>query len=247
MSHRRRITSEEKSYQSLADRIISHLIHQGASTSCATIPVFCWITAFLDKMLINCGVTDEGCAALSSALRSNPSHLRELNLSWNKLIDSVKVLSVGLEDPHCKLEKLWLSDCGVTDKGCAALTSALRSNPSHLRELSLSWNKLRDSVKLLSDVLQNPHCKLEKLRPKCAKAHPGREGYGQQQIARRGAPRARPLLHAVIGNQLCRARSITSKAPHRRRAVKIAEGSASASSTLRHLLLFLGKNAAAEQ
>uniref|UniRef100_A0A8C1LZ29 NACHT domain-containing protein n=1 Tax=Cyprinus carpio TaxID=7962 RepID=A0A8C1LZ29_CYPCA len=57
-----------------------------------------------------------------------------------------------------------LSDCGVTDKGCAALTSALRSNPSHLRELSLSWNKLRDSVKLLSDVLQNPHCKLEKLR-----------------------------------------------------------------------------------
>uniref|UniRef100_A0A8C2E2M6 Uncharacterized protein n=1 Tax=Cyprinus carpio TaxID=7962 RepID=A0A8C2E2M6_CYPCA len=35
-----------------------------------------------------------------------------------------------------------LSDCGVTDEGCAALASALRSNPSHLRELNLTGNKL---------------------------------------------------------------------------------------------------------
>ncbi|XP_050960326.1 NLR family CARD domain-containing protein 3 [Labeo rohita] len=110
-----------------------------------------------------CGVTDEGCAALASALRSNLSHLRQLNLSGNKLGDSVKLLSDILQNPHCKLEILWLSDCGVTDEGCAALASALRSNPSHLRELNLSGNKLGDSVKLLSDVLQNPHCKLEKL------------------------------------------------------------------------------------
>uniref|UniRef100_A0A8C2K8K8 Uncharacterized protein n=1 Tax=Cyprinus carpio TaxID=7962 RepID=A0A8C2K8K8_CYPCA len=114
--------------------------------------------------LRDCGVTDEGCAALTSALRSNPSHLRELDLSWNKLGDSVKLLSDVLQDSHCKLEKLWLSDCGVTDEGCAALASALRSNPLHLRELDLSWNKLEDSVKLLSDVLQDPQCKLEKLR-----------------------------------------------------------------------------------
>ncbi|KAF7689955.1 hypothetical protein HF521_011759 [Silurus meridionalis] len=31
--------------------------------------------------LCDCGVSDEGCAALTSALRSNPSHLRELDLS----------------------------------------------------------------------------------------------------------------------------------------------------------------------
>ncbi|XP_026128580.1 NLR family CARD domain-containing protein 3-like isoform X8 [Carassius auratus] len=55
-----------------------------------------------------CGVTDEGCSALTSALRSNPSHLRELDLSVNKIRDSgVKCLCAGLEDPHCKLEKLW--------------------------------------------------------------------------------------------------------------------------------------------
>ncbi|CAM4640555.1 unnamed protein product [Leuciscus chuanchicus] len=116
--------------------------------------------------LRDCGVTDEGCAALTSALRSNPSHLRQLDLSLNKVGDSgVKQLSDLLQDPHCKLEILWLRDCGVTDEGCAALTSALRSNPSHLRQLDLSFNKVGDSgVKQLSDLLQDPHCKLEILR-----------------------------------------------------------------------------------
>ncbi|XDV33639.1 hypothetical protein PO909_003969 [Leuciscus waleckii] len=115
--------------------------------------------------LRNCGVTDEGCAALTSALRSNPSHLRKLYLSRNKVGDSgVKLLSDLLQDPHCKLEILRLWYCGVTDEGCAALTSALRSNPSHLRKLDLSWNNLIDSdVKLLSDLMVDPHYKLKKL------------------------------------------------------------------------------------
>ncbi|XP_052459086.1 uncharacterized protein LOC128017684 isoform X6 [Carassius gibelio] len=115
--------------------------------------------------LKDCGVTDEGCAALASALRSNPSHLRYLDLSRNKLgASGVNLLSDLLKDPRCKLKILWLSDCGVTDEGCSALTSALRSNPSHLRELDLSGNKLRDSnVNLLSDLKEDPHCKLEKL------------------------------------------------------------------------------------
>ncbi|XP_067222386.1 NLR family CARD domain-containing protein 3-like isoform X2 [Chanodichthys erythropterus] len=114
--------------------------------------------------LSDCGVTDEGCAALTSALRSNPSHLRELDLTGNKIGKSVNLLSDVLQDPHCKLQILRLSDCGVTEEGCAALTSALRSNPSHLRDLHLSKNKLGKSVNLLSDVLQDPHCKLEILR-----------------------------------------------------------------------------------
>ncbi|KAK9961676.1 hypothetical protein ABG768_007085, partial [Culter alburnus] len=123
------------------------------------------VTATRSAQLWECGVTDEGCAALASALRSNPSHLRDLNLSDNNLGDSgVKIVSAVLENPHCKLEKLWLRYCGVTDEGCAALASALRSNPSHLRELDLSVNNLGDSgVKIVSAVLENPHCKLEAL------------------------------------------------------------------------------------
>ncbi|XP_048015972.1 uncharacterized protein LOC125248296 [Megalobrama amblycephala] len=122
------------------------------------------VTATRSATLSKCGVTDEGCAALASALRSNPSHLRELFLNVNKSGDSgVKLLSVVL-DPHCKLDKLGLSNCDVTDEGCAALASALKSNPSQLRELNLSYNNLGDSgVKLLSAVLENPQCKLEKL------------------------------------------------------------------------------------
>uniref|UniRef100_A0A8C2IMQ1 NACHT LRR and PYD domain-containing protein n=1 Tax=Cyprinus carpio TaxID=7962 RepID=A0A8C2IMQ1_CYPCA len=121
----------------------------------------------LEKLRLGkCGVTDEGCAALASALRSNPSHLRDLDLSLNKLGDSgLKLLSDGLKDPQCRLETLRLSDCGVTDEGCVALTSALRSNPSHLRELDLSMNKLGVSeLNLLSDLLKDPHCQLEILR-----------------------------------------------------------------------------------
>ncbi|XP_029617748.1 tripartite motif-containing protein 16-like [Salmo trutta] len=116
-------------------------------------------------LLSGCGVTEEGCASLVSALMSKPSHLRELDLSNNDLKDSgVKLLSAGLGDPHCKLDTLSLSRCQVTEEGCASLVSALRSNPSHLRELDLSYNHPGDSgVRLLSAELEDPNCRLEKL------------------------------------------------------------------------------------
>ncbi|XP_072567652.1 NACHT, LRR and PYD domains-containing protein 12-like isoform X2 [Paramormyrops kingsleyae] len=115
--------------------------------------------------LSGCRVTEEGCSSLASALRSNPSHLRELDLSDNDLQDSgVKLLSAGLGDSHCKLEILRLLGCRVTEEGCSSLASALRLNPSHLRELDLSYNHPGDSgVKLLSALLEDPNCKLEKL------------------------------------------------------------------------------------
>ncbi|KAK6312537.1 hypothetical protein J4Q44_G00182010 [Coregonus suidteri] len=51
--------------------------------------------------LSRCLVTKKGCASLASALWSNPSNPRELDLSYNIPGESgAKQLSVGLEDPH---------------------------------------------------------------------------------------------------------------------------------------------------
>ncbi|XP_067108750.1 protein NLRC3-like isoform X2 [Osmerus mordax] len=57
--------------------------------------------------LSGCLVREEGCVFLTTALSSNPSPLRELDLSYNHPGDKgLKLLSAGLEDPHCRLEKL---------------------------------------------------------------------------------------------------------------------------------------------
>ncbi|XDV23283.1 hypothetical protein PO909_027923 [Leuciscus waleckii] len=112
--------------------------------------------------LSDCRITEEGYKALASALRSNPSHLIELDLTGNDPGQSgVKQLLDGLKE-NCKLEKLRLSDCSITEEGYKALASALRSNPSHLIELDLTGNDPGQSgVKELNDLLQDTNCQLK--------------------------------------------------------------------------------------
>ncbi|XP_062382364.1 NACHT, LRR and PYD domains-containing protein 12-like [Sardina pilchardus] len=116
-------------------------------------------------MLRYCSLTEESCAVIASAARSNSCSLKELDLSSNELHDAgVQHLSELLKNPHCKLEKLKLLSCSLTEKSCAVIASAARSNSCSLKELNLSSNELHDAgVQHLSELLKNPHCKLEKL------------------------------------------------------------------------------------
>ncbi|CAI5670230.1 unnamed protein product [Oreochromis niloticus] len=76
----------------------------------------------------------------------------------------MKHLCGFLESPGCGLETLRLYQCGLSEISCDYLAAALKSNPSHLRELELSWNNLKDpDLKQLSDLQQSPDYRLESL------------------------------------------------------------------------------------
>ncbi|XP_062394623.1 NACHT, LRR and PYD domains-containing protein 3-like [Sardina pilchardus] len=113
----------------------------------------------------DCKLTDKPCEIVASVLQS-PNSLLQLDLSDNDLGDSgVQLLSKGLSSFNCKIHTLRLSDCLISEKGCGFLASALTSNPSHRKELDLSYNHPGESgLKLLSARLEDPVCKLERLK-----------------------------------------------------------------------------------
>nr|XP_014353387.1 PREDICTED: NACHT, LRR and PYD domains-containing protein 3-like [Latimeria chalumnae] len=113
--------------------------------------------------LEQCGLTAACCEDLSSVLSTN-SILVELYLSRNNLGDlGVNLLSAGLRDPNCKLQRLELEQCGLTAGCCKDLSSVLSTNSS-LMGLNLNKNNLGDSgLKCLSAGLRDPNCELQKL------------------------------------------------------------------------------------
>ncbi|XP_067916008.1 NACHT, LRR and PYD domains-containing protein 3-like [Heterodontus francisci] len=117
---------------------------------------FCNTLKHLD--LENCYIQCEGLQRLGPVLHK----CLVLRLSSNNLGDSgMKLLSVALRNPDCKIQKLWLNNNAITASCAKDLASALSTNQS-LKALYLDKNKLGDSwVKQLSAALRNPDCKIQ--------------------------------------------------------------------------------------
>ncbi|XP_045889152.1 stonustoxin subunit beta-like [Micropterus dolomieu] len=86
-------------------------------------------------------ITKKGCKTLDSALSSNPSNLRKLDLSCNHPGDSrVKLLSAGLEESHCKQDTLSIDRGGLQRPKCGVRKYAC--------ELELDTNTANRNLKL---------------------------------------------------------------------------------------------------
>ena len=100
----------------------------------------------LELNLDGCSLTDECIPDLSNALEDEHCKLTCLSLSQNKIADKgVHVLcEFALTKEHCKLVELNLRDCSLTDECLPDLCNALEVEHCKLTCLSLSGNKITD-------------------------------------------------------------------------------------------------------
>ncbi|XP_064172502.1 NACHT, LRR and PYD domains-containing protein 3-like isoform X2 [Anguilla rostrata] len=101
------------------------------------------------------------CSALAFVLLMSEEILDEFDLrTYNTSAAGLMRLVAAVR--NCR--KAILNSCDLTETSCDIVASALQSSNSPLRDLDLSYNKLRDSgVKLLCAGLMSPNCKLLRL------------------------------------------------------------------------------------
>uniref|UniRef100_A0A3B5LNI4 NACHT domain-containing protein n=1 Tax=Xiphophorus couchianus TaxID=32473 RepID=A0A3B5LNI4_9TELE len=142
--------------------------------------------------LSGCLVSEEGCASLALALTSNPSHLKELDLSYNHPGDSgVKLLSAGLKEPDWRLEALrYGGTCCRSREGLieeeegemSLVTGLCLFSPSDSCQLTIDTNTVSRKLKLSEDIRKVTYVKELQSYPD----HPDRFDVWPQLLCRTG-------------------------------------------------------------
>ncbi|XP_035512559.1 NACHT, LRR and PYD domains-containing protein 12 [Morone saxatilis] len=136
--HTRNLTEEEAERLAPAMSLSHKIILSGSSLTTGSVPHL--------------------ASALSRGLT------KELDLSQTRLGDEkFKILCAGLRD--CKLQKLKLVVCSLTEASCEDLVSVLTSGTSQLCVLDMMFNQIEDQGFMkLCKALHSPHCKLQELQ-----------------------------------------------------------------------------------
>ena len=113
--------------------------------------------------LCDCSLTNECVPALCELLRNECCNLIDLVLGTNLGIndEGLRILCKhALTNEHCKLEKLNLSDCSLTDDCLPELCNALQHEYCRLNKLYLDGNKFTEKgKKSICEIETHEHCK----------------------------------------------------------------------------------------
>uniref|UniRef100_I3KSL8 B30.2/SPRY domain-containing protein n=1 Tax=Oreochromis niloticus TaxID=8128 RepID=I3KSL8_ORENI len=139
----------------------------GPSSSQASELIFLFISCSVP----GCMITEEGCTSLVSALNSNPSHLRVLDLSYNHPGHSgIQLLSAGLKDSQWRLDTL---SCGYN---CSL------PPPVYSCQLTIDTNTVHKNLQLSDNNRKVTRVKEVQPYPD----HPDRFGYRLQLLCSDG-------------------------------------------------------------
>ena len=104
---------------------------------------------------------------MCKALQDGRCQLTDLDLTDNAISDkgAREVFENGLTNEHCKLTKLRLSNCSLTNQCISSLCKALQDERCQLTDVNLENNAIGDqgARELFENGLPNEHCKLRML------------------------------------------------------------------------------------
>ncbi|CAB3980977.1 NACHT, LRR and PYD domains-containing 14-like [Paramuricea clavata] len=144
---------------------------KGASTICRFEDTLTKEHCKLTKLNFDyCRLTDQCISSLCKALQDEHCQLTFLTLSNNDIGDegACMLFEDSLTKDHCKLIKLELNGCSLTDQCIPSLCKALKNGQCVLTKLSLTQNKFTENgKKLLRDTMNYKSCEARGLQIVC--------------------------------------------------------------------------------